>query len=142
MIAYAPPRWPVRGKMAASQPMIAIVGSRNAYSAGIKFAERWPDLGWSFRFRLLPALLARHRCRCPSCERQDAVRPALACRPGCNLSAECSTRDAIMSDGALVTAKCPLALSAPAPRLFLSPPAPQPPYFGMSVRVAVVVIAA
>src|SRR5712671_7642844 len=47
MIDDAPPLIAVRGKMAAlAKPMIAIVGSRNASAAGIKFAERLGhDLG-------------------------------------------------------------------------------------------------
>src|SRR5262245_54890574 len=41
MIADAPPLLAVRGKLAAlKQPMVAIVGARNASAAGIKFAER------------------------------------------------------------------------------------------------------
>jgi DNA processing protein len=41
MIDDAPPLLAVRGKLAAlMQPMVAIVGARNASAAGIKFAER------------------------------------------------------------------------------------------------------
>ena len=41
MIDDAPPLLAVRGKLAAlARPMVAIVGSRNASAAGLKFAER------------------------------------------------------------------------------------------------------
>ena len=47
MIDDAPPLLAVRGKLSAlGQPMVAIVGARNASAAGIKFAERMArDLG-------------------------------------------------------------------------------------------------
>jgi DNA processing protein len=47
MIDDAPPLLAVRGKLAAlARPLVAIVGSRNASAAGIKFAERLArDLG-------------------------------------------------------------------------------------------------
>ncbi len=47
MIDDAPPLLAVRGKLAAlAQPLVAIVGSRNASAAGVKFAERLArDLG-------------------------------------------------------------------------------------------------
>ena len=47
MIDDAPPLLAVRGKLAAlAQPLVAVVGSRNASAAGVKFAERLArDLG-------------------------------------------------------------------------------------------------
>jgi DNA processing protein len=47
MIDDAPPLLAVRGKLALlNQPLVAIVGSRNASAAGVKFAERLArDLG-------------------------------------------------------------------------------------------------
>src|SRR5664279_6448260 len=47
MIDDAPPLLAVRGKLAVlTRPLVAIVGSRNASAAGVKFAERLArDLG-------------------------------------------------------------------------------------------------
>src|SRR6185437_645514 len=47
MIDDAPPLLAVRGRLAALQlPLVAVVGSRNASAAGVKFAERLArDLG-------------------------------------------------------------------------------------------------
>jgi len=71
MIDDAPPLLAVRGKLAVlMRPLVAIVGSRNASAAGVKFAERLArDLG-NAGFGTVSGL-ARDRCRRASRQSRD-----------------------------------------------------------------------
>ena len=93
----APPLLAVRGNRdALARPMVAIVGSRNASAAGIKFAERLAhDLGRS-RLRDRLGARPRHRCGRPPRQPRDRHRRGARRRAGSHLSGRargrCSTR--------------------------------------------------
>ena len=105
MIDDAPPLLAVRGKMAAlTKPMIAIVGSRNASAAGIKFAERLGhDLG-AAGFAIASGLARGIDAAAHRASVKTGTVAALAGGQDCIYPPEnVPLADAIMADGALVT---------------------------------------